>query len=145
MFLALQDPKPFIVTVDSGSRPSETTFADVIIERRWAWRAPLIVASLVLGAGLALVLVDLAPAASAGSRSAAADQPADPGFVPARVIPSSMSSAHGDAGRALRLVGLLRLGPGGAGDVEVRPRQVAGELAQERRGGHRAAGPSRRS
>ena len=51
MFLALQDPKPFIVTVDSGSRRTRRSFGDVIIGALGLAGA-LIVAALVLGAVL---------------------------------------------------------------------------------------------
>ncbi len=40
-------------------------------------------------------------------------------------------SADGDAGCSLRLIRTRFLGPGGTGDVEVDPRQSAGELFQE--------------
>ena len=48
--------------------------------------------------------------------------------------------AHADAGRALRLIRLGLFRPRRAGDVEVHPRQIAGELLDEERAGDRAAG-----
>src|SRR5581483_4425756 len=50
--------------------------------------------------------------------------------------------AHGDDARALRQEGPRLLRPRGAGDVEVRPGQPAGELFQEHGGGDRSAGAS---
>src|SRR5918995_6826591 len=46
---------------------------------------------------------------------------------------------NGDACGALRLIRLGVLGPRGAGDVQVGPRQIARELLDEERGGDRAA------
>ncbi len=81
--------RPFIV-IPIPAPSHQASLADVVLGAV-GLTGVLIAASLLLGVAFAVGLIAVEPAASAGRRSAPADQPAGAGSTPARVIASSMS------------------------------------------------------
>src|SRR5712692_9587598 len=60
------------------------------------------------------------------------------GLIARRTLDKLDQSSHGDAGWAFRAIGLGVIGPGGAGDVQMRPGNAIGKLFEKGGRGNRA-------